>query len=170
MRHERFWPLLIGVLSVLSGLLLVDFLLVVIGSTYPEVRQDPAVWGTYSAWASAILPSLALLATAKMWVRDRRAGRIEAMRKELMSVKLDEDEGHPRYLRNGSNLRLSVELQQGDAGSTVHPKRDLLIASLGSSADEEAVIFSTYDGQRWSISAGSAPIPLEPGRFGSDRR
>lgn len=73
-------PAMLAGLAVVGVVLTVDLLLYGLG-TVLATGFSTAVWGTYAAWASAIIPGLALMITAHAWILDRN----DRERREVMA-------------------------------------------------------------------------------------
>ncbi len=165
MKHEHYWRFVGGVALALLAVIGIDSLLEYLGTTHPGLQRSTVVWGTYSSWASAILPSIALLISVRMWAKQREADRMERLRVELGSVSLDRAAGYPRYLRNDSGILLVITAVKGvrplENQTLAHPGFDVQVPELPLSGEGGTVLFKTPGGFRWSITAGSSAVPLD---------
>lgn len=144
------------------ALLTCDLLLFQIGTQFPSLRSDPATWGTYAAWASALLPSIALITSVRIWLQERIRTRMEETRALLCGVSLDQGEGSPRYLRNESGLGIIIVAIDGTPFDIrVPPMHDVHLPALDQAGTGEAVSFLTHDGFKWSLVAGSKALPAD---------
>lgn len=64
---QRVGAPLLFMAFVILGLLMVDIALYTF-ARFSGVHLESAVWGTYAAWASAILPTIGIVATVGMWL------------------------------------------------------------------------------------------------------
>lgn len=69
----RLTPAIIAYTLALAALILIFFALDLVRTIVPPgVTRDPAIWGTYGEWASAILPGVAILFSLFMWHEDEK--------------------------------------------------------------------------------------------------
>ena len=83
------------------GFMVVCAILEAIGTGHSEFRHDPLTWGTFGDWASAILPTFAILVTAHMWLRDKQDASQYAAKGLLSGISLTK-----RNAAHGSHLVL----------------------------------------------------------------
>lgn len=173
MRLERLRSVVTVWICSVGGLLFVDLSLSLIGRYVPPVRQDPDVWGTYSAWAAAILPSLSILTSVWMWMKNRedvrrekegeaQADRTSRMRDELANVTLGLLADRPRWLINKSGHKLVVVEINGnllDKPITMPPGDSQSIEDHLTEYMEARLLFVVAgDDVKWSLIAGARPV------------
>lgn len=75
-----------------------------------------SVWGTYAAWASAIMPPVVVGATLVTWLADRRDREEERIDQELFRVRV-EKRFNSAWLVNDSSYAIAIqELRTADKG------------------------------------------------------
>jgi len=92
----------IAVVFLVLMLIAIDLVLYVLG-TRTKLTVDSGVWGTYAAWASAILPTFGLVATVSMWlVGQRERDRRDSLDRATL-IRLEKQQGAVAALFNGSD-------------------------------------------------------------------
>ena len=135
-RREFARPLVraVALLVAAAGtLVLVDALIFVAASLGP-IHVDVAVWGTYAAWASAVLPTFGLMATVGMWLVNQRLDDVADAVEVVNRVFLVTASGAVVVLRNESDSPITVVKCSPPiadvSGEIVRPhSHDLLLAS-----------------------------------------
>lgn len=77
---------LAAVLVVVLALFVVDFALFLASPLFP---LDPVVWGTYAAWAGAVLPTLGVGVAAATWIAGRHQEAVQAAEDAALQVTLE---------------------------------------------------------------------------------
>lgn len=95
----------VGVLGFMGACAIIE----AIGTANPEYRHNPQTWGTFGDWASAILPTFAILVTAHMWLRDKQDASQYAVRSLMGGIRLikrDAASGWHLILKNETNFEV----------------------------------------------------------------
>lgn len=93
------------VVVVVLGIFMIDVALFLLGSQSP---LDTDVWGTYAAWAGAILPTLGVTVTAATWLAGRHAESVQAAEEAALRVIVERRPGAVTSLQNDSEWPLIV--------------------------------------------------------------
>lgn len=142
----------------IAGLLVVDLLLFALASTFQEAALNVNTWGTYGDWASAVLPTAAILITVGMWVADQRRDQLKKTAEELAQIALDVGGGYPRYLRNRSIHDVWIVSINGTPFSLAAPPgTDHQIPGLDENSGAGYVDVLTNRGERWRLRSSSPP-------------
>ncbi|WP_282005984.1 hypothetical protein [Propioniciclava sinopodophylli] len=96
---------LAALMSVVLFILVFDLALYSLSQFFP---LDTAVWGTYAAWASAILPTLGVAVAAATWLAGRHQESIQRAEDAALLVVLERRDGAVTSLLNQSEWPLLV--------------------------------------------------------------
>lgn len=109
--QKEFWRTTVALTSVALVLLLVLFavdLALAALSSLTGTHLDPAVWGTYAAWASAVLPMLGIIATFTVWINGRREERLSEAHAKASLVVLERGDDAVAAVANNSGVPIRV--------------------------------------------------------------
>ncbi|MFT3876743.1 MAG: hypothetical protein QM708_10045 [Propioniciclava sp.] len=159
LKRSRSGTYIIAIACSIPAIMVADLILERIGGTFNNLRADPSVWGTYGDWAAAIIPTLAILITIKMWADDR-IDTIKSATYLNPNVELERhgnwmllnNSGHPltEICWKGQDKYHSI-LENGKAQELDTP-----------SEIQPLEIHFTISGVRYKVQPGTNPIPLDP--------
>lgn len=154
------WPLLLPALAGVALVVVIDLGLYGLSSHDVIPRFPPEVWGTYAAWASAIVPALILYATVAMWIGDKRITEAREVWAEVNQVLIEERVGGGTYLVNGSSETINVLSADGGDDSEavvfVRPGKDSKVQLR----NESQPVRVTVRGVSYEVSLHKAPKKL----------
>jgi hypothetical protein len=125
----------------------------VVAHQIPELRRSPTVWGTYGDWASALVPTFAVLLTAELWRRDHIRSDERLERSKVSGLRLDRRDGGLTWLVNASRSTLTVvatscSIQIEHVGATLEPNNEV---PIGENTNYVSVLVMESSGIQWSV-------------------
>lgn len=99
-------PLLFVGFAIIA-LLVVDVALYVASGAL-GIRVDAATWGTYAAWASALLPTVGVVATVGIWLVNQRDRDARDALDQAVLVSVERQEGAVASIHNQSSWAIEI--------------------------------------------------------------
>ena len=154
-----------SIFAALATLIIVDLIFNLAALQWPQLSLDPAVWGTYGDWASAILPTVAVLLTVGMWLRDRRERELQQSRALLRGLSLEVRVGDEIFVCNRSDDPVLLSASSNLHNSHFNPARLVTDSSikLGDVAQQPEATVVLRDGSRWKLRLNHDPELMEEG-------
>lgn len=139
-------------------LVLLDLALEYLGGLWPPLRRDPAVWGTYGDWASAIIPGLAILATYDLWRRDRARSVTVLSQPDMSKITLTRNNSNELVFRNDTDYTLEEIQLPGESSPsrTLDGRRTL---PLGQANADRATF--KLGSTKYMIELNRRPVPAD---------
>lgn len=136
-----------------AALFAADLVLFWVGNV-SDFQLPSAVWGTYSSWASAMLPGLTLFGTAAMWLADRNRRDEAELQAELFRVRVESRNGGAWLVNDSSSAVALVSLMVGGRNLA----REAWVRTGGDLFLDEA---ESFEAARVVVLGTTCVVPLE---------